>query len=125
MQEVISRILDRYRPLQQAIETHDNWPHRVEIVPIVISRTGTYNTTTLRQLAHLFTLKDEPPDSGITVSSLPKEAKQIAINMHKYAKQWLHAILRVARHRLRPGQQTQPTDPGAERPRKRQNRRQH
>jgi hypothetical protein len=53
IQAVINHIYNIYEPLKQALQTHDTLKAEIQIIPIVISRTGTFNTRTLAEIAQL------------------------------------------------------------------------
>ena len=82
--------------LQDAIRAHGSWQHPVEIIPIVISRTGSFNVKTLAEIAQLISPQEEPPDS-LTYNALPKEAKRIVMRLHMHAQHWLHHILQISK----------------------------
>jgi hypothetical protein len=63
----------------------------VKIIPIVISRDGTFHVKTLAEIAQLASFKDEPPDE-LTVKQLPITAKKIAMALHVHAQKWLSYI---------------------------------
>ena len=94
--DIIDSIQEKYRPLQDAIRAHGSWQHPVEIIPIVISRTGSFNVRTLAEIAQLISPQEEPPDS-LTYSALPKEAKNVVMRLHMHAQHWLHHILQISK----------------------------
>jgi hypothetical protein len=49
----------------------------VQIIPIVISKTGNFHTRTLAEIAQLVSFKENPPNN-ITYKSLPPQAQTIA-----------------------------------------------
>jgi hypothetical protein len=75
MQKVIDHIYTIYEPLKQAVQTHGTIRADVIIVPIVISKTGTFNVKTLAEITQLVSFKEEIPDELI-YKQLPRSAKQ-------------------------------------------------
>jgi hypothetical protein len=71
----------------------------VQIIPIVISRTGNFFTSTLAELAQLVSFKENPPDN-ITYKSLPPQAQTIAMAIHVHAQEWLTLMSKVSRSPL-------------------------
>lgn len=94
--DISNSIHEKYRPLQDAIRAHGSWQHPVEIIPIVISRTGSFNVKTLAEIAQLISPQEEPPDR-LTYKELPKEAKRLVMKLHVHAQHWLHHILQVSK----------------------------
>ena len=68
----------------------------IQIIPIVISRTDTFNVKTLAEIAQLVTFEEEPPDA-ITYKELPKPAQHIAMTLHIHAQEWLSHISKISR----------------------------
>ena len=50
-QAVIEHIYNIYEPLKQALQIHGTLKADIKIIPIVISRTGTFNFRTLAEIA--------------------------------------------------------------------------
>jgi hypothetical protein len=69
---------------------------QVQIIPIVISRTGIFHTRTLAEIAQLVSFKENPPDN-ITYKSLPTQAQTIAMAIHVHAQEWLTLMSKVSR----------------------------
>ena len=95
-QDIIANINEKYRPLVDAIRAHNTWPFPVEIIPIVITRTGSFNVKTLAEIAQLVSPQEEPPDA-LTYRELPQEAKRIVMKLHVHAQHWLHLILQISK----------------------------
>ena len=72
---------------------------RVQIIPIVISRTGNFHTRTLAEIAQLVTFKENPSDN-ITYKSLPTQAQTIVMAIHVHAQEWLTLMSKVSRSTL-------------------------
>ncbi len=68
----------------------------VKIIPIVISRTGTFHVKTLAEIAQLVSFKENPPDE-LTYKQLPNTAKRIAMALHTHAQEWLTHISKISR----------------------------
>ena len=96
LQDTISEIHTKYAPLRQAIIDHGNWGGEVEIIPIVISRTGSFHTKTLAEIAQLISPQEEPPDA-LTYRRLPKPSQKLVMTMHVHAQNWLTKILQHAK----------------------------
>jgi hypothetical protein len=96
LQTIIDHIYDIYEPLRQALQTHGTLKADIKIIPIVISRTGTFNVKTLAEIAQLISLDEEPPDA-LTYKQLPKPAQQIAMTLHVHTQEWLSHISKISR----------------------------
>jgi hypothetical protein len=57
MQEVVDHIYTIYEPLKQALQTHGTINADVITIPIVISRTRTFNVKTQAEIAQLVSFK--------------------------------------------------------------------
>ena len=99
MHEVIARIREIYADLRDAILQHGWWEADIEIIPIVISRTGSFHIQTLAELAQLVSFEEEPPDE-MTYKDLPLAAKRIAMALHTHAQQWLTLMLKLSKQTL-------------------------
>ena len=97
--ETIEHIHSIYEPLKQAIQLHNNGRIQVEVIPIVISRTGNFHTRTLAEIAQLVSLKENPPDT-LTYKSLPHQAQTIAMTLHIHAQEWLTLMSKISRNNL-------------------------
>ena len=97
---VINHIYKFYEPLKQALQIHGTLKADIIIIPIVISRTGTFNVRTLTEIAQLVSFREEPPDT-LTYKQLPKPAKKkkkkIAMALHIHAQEWLSNISKISR----------------------------
>jgi hypothetical protein len=82
--------------LKQALQTHGTLQADIKIIPIVISRTGTFNSKTLAEIAQLVSFDEEPPDT-LTYKQLPKPAQHIAMALHIHAQEWLSHISKISR----------------------------
>ena len=100
--QVMDLIKQKYQDLATKIAAHGAWPGSIEIVPIVITRTGHYHEESIRQIVHLFALKNEPPDRLGYKDVKDKDTIRVLRDMHTLAVKWLHKILQVARLRLKP-----------------------
>ena len=99
MHEITARIPDLYSPLKRAIRIHGEWTDDIDIIPIVISRTGSFNVKTLAEIAQLVSFEEEPPDAR-TYNELPPDAKRIAMALHTHAQQWLTLMLKISKQLL-------------------------
>jgi hypothetical protein len=86
IQTSIDHIYDIYEPLRIAFQTHGILKADVKIIPIVISRTGTFHVKTLAEIAHLVSFKEEPSDE-LTFKQLPIPARIIAMALHVHAQE--------------------------------------
>ncbi len=73
MQTIIDHIYEIYEPLRQALQTHGTLKAEIKIIPVVISRTGTFHIKTLAKIAQLVSFTEEPPDE-LTFKPLPLTA---------------------------------------------------
>ena len=71
--DTITNIHSIYEPLKQAIMRHNRKKTQVQIIHIVISRTGNFHTRTLAEIAQLVSFKENPLDT-LTFKSLPAQA---------------------------------------------------
>ena len=71
----------------------------VQIIPVVISRTGNFHTSTLAETTQLISTKENPPDK-ITYKSLPPQAQTIAMAIHVHAQEWPTLMSKVSRSTL-------------------------
>ena len=101
MHTIIEHILELYEPLRQAILLHANgeWKAIVQVIPIVISRTGSFHVKTLAAIAQLVSFQDEPPDT-MTYKQLPRNAQHIAMTLHVHAQEWLTFMSKISRRLL-------------------------
>jgi hypothetical protein len=103
--DIIEHIYILYEPLQLALQIHGTIKANIKIIPIVISRTSTFNVKTLAEIAQFVSYTEEPP--GImTYKQLPKQAKHIATSLHKHAQEWLSHISKHSRKILTTKQKT-------------------
>jgi hypothetical protein len=96
IQTIIDHIYDIYEPLRQALQTHGTLKADIKIIPIVISRTGTFHVKTLAEIAQLVSFAEEPPDELI-FKQLPPTAKRITMALHVHAQEWLSHISKISR----------------------------
>jgi hypothetical protein len=108
MQAVIDHIYNIYEPLKHALQIHGTLQAEIIIIPIVISRTGTFNVRTPAGIAQLVSFREEPPDT-LTYKQLPKPAKKIAMALHVHAQEWLSYIFKISRKILTTKTKTKPT----------------
>jgi hypothetical protein len=94
--DIIDHIHTIYEPLKQALQTYGTLKADIKIIPIVISRTGTFHVKTLAEIAQLISFEEEPPDA-LTYKQLPKPAQQIAMTLHIHAQEWLSHISKISR----------------------------
>jgi len=95
--DTITNIHNIYEPLKHAMMRHNrNKRLQVQIIPIVISRTGNFHTRTLAEIAQLVFFKENPPNN-ITYKSLPTQAKTIVMAIHVHAQEWLTLMSKVSR----------------------------
>ena len=101
MDVTISEIQEKYAPLRQAILDHGFWRGEIVIIPIVISRTGSFHVKTLAEIAQLISPQEEPPDT-LTFKQLHKDIRELVLALHSHAQDWLTLMLDFARHTLAP-----------------------
>ena len=82
---IIDHVYGIYETLRIALKTHGTLQTDVKIIPIVISRTGTFHVKTLAEIAQFVFCKEEPPDI-ITFKQLPITAKIIAMSLNVHAE---------------------------------------
>jgi hypothetical protein len=87
--------------------TPNTWNNKADIkrIPIVISRTCTFNVKTLAKIAQFVSYKEEPPDV-MTYKQLPKQSTHIATSLHKHTQEWLSHISKYSRKILTTNQKT-------------------
>jgi hypothetical protein len=78
---------------------------QVQIIPIVISKTGNFHTKTMAEIAQLISYQENPPDN-LTYKSLPPQAQSIVMAIHIHAQEWLTLIFKVSRSTLTQRQKT-------------------
>ena len=71
----------------------------VQIITIVISKTGSVHTRTLAEIAQLVLFKKNPPKI-LTYKSLPPQAQTIDMAIHVHAHEWLTLMSKVSRNTL-------------------------
>ena len=76
IQTIIEHIYEIYKPLRQALQNYGTLKADVKIIPIVISRAGTFHVKTLAKISQLVSFTEEPPDE-LTFKQLPPTAKRI------------------------------------------------
>ena len=101
MHVTIAEIKDKYAPLVQAIKDHGAWDGEIEIIPIVISRTGSFHVQTLAEIAQLISPMEEPP-GGLTYGQLPRKVQKTVMALHVHAQEWLYDTLIAARRHIAP-----------------------
>jgi hypothetical protein len=82
MQDIKYHIYDNYEPLILTFQTQGILKSEVEIIPIVFSRTSTFN---VKEIVKLLSFKEEPPDV-LAFNQLPTTAKKrtfYSMYMHK------------------------------------------
>jgi hypothetical protein len=96
IQTIIDHGHDIYEPLRLALQAHGTLKRDVKIVPIVISRTGTYHVKILAEITELVSFKEEPPNK-LTFKQLPIIANRVAMALHVHAQEWLSRIFKNSR----------------------------
>ena len=96
IQTIIDHVYDIYELLRLALQTYGTLKADVKIIPIVISRTGTFHVKTLAKIAQLVSLNEEPPDE-LTFKQLPITAITIAMALHVHAQEWLSHLSKNSR----------------------------
>ena len=91
IEEIIEHMYLLYEPLKTALQTHGGLKADIISIPIVISKTCTFNVRTLVEIAQLVSYKEEPPDI-MTYKQVPKPAKHIAMALHTQSQEWLSHI---------------------------------
>jgi hypothetical protein len=88
----------KYTPLANAIRQH--WPcTEVDILPIVMSRTGTPHSSTITSITSFLTLRTDPPDKLVSKARL--DTSRIIAQLHTHIVQWLHHLLLIYRIKSR------------------------
>ena len=101
MHDTIAEITEKYAPLCQAIRDHGTWDGEIEVIPIVISRTGSFHVRTLAEIAQIISPMEEPPDF-LTYKQLPRKVQKTVMALHVHAQEWLYDTLRTARSLIAP-----------------------
>ena len=91
---MIDHIYNIYEPLKQALQIHGTRKADIKTIPIVISRTGTFNVRTLAEIAQLVSFKEEPSDT-LTYKQIPKPTQKFAMALHIHAQEWLSYIFKI------------------------------
>ncbi len=91
---MIDHIYNIYEPPKQTLQTHGTLTTEIKNIPIVISKTSTFNVKTLAETAQLVSFKEEPPDA-LTCKQLPKPAHNIAMALHIHAQELLSYISKI------------------------------
>ena len=105
MDEIYHSIKQLYEPLKRSILEHGWWDDPIDIIPIVLSRTGSFHVKTLGEIAQLVSWQEEPPP--ITkYKDLTRDARKIAQALHTHAQDWLTLILSVSSARLIPSKRS-------------------
>jgi hypothetical protein len=88
----------KYTPLANVIRSH--WPStEVDILPIVMSGTGTPHSSTITSFTSLLTLRTDPHDKLISKARL--DTPRIIAQLHTHTVQWLHHLLLIYRTKSR------------------------
>jgi hypothetical protein len=96
----------KYTPLANAIRQH--WPDTaVDILSIVMNRTGTPHSSTITSLTSLLTLRTDPLDKLISKARL--DTSRIIAQLHTHTVQWLHHLLLNYRTKSRTTTRRAPT----------------
>ncbi len=93
---IIYHIHNIYEPLKLALQTYGTIKADIKIIPIVISKTSTFNVKTLSKIAQLISFDEEQPDA-LTFKQLPRPAQQIAMTLRVHAQEWLSHISKISR----------------------------
>ena len=96
IQTIIEHIYEIYEPFRQTLQTYGTLKPGVKIIPIVISRTGTFHLKTLAEISQLVSFAEEPPNT-LTFKQLPPTAKRITMALHVHAQEWLSHISKISR----------------------------
>ena len=101
MHTTIEHIRELYEPLRHNLMLHatGEWKAEVQIIAIVISRTGSFHVKTLAEIAQLVSFQEEPPDKMI-YKQLPRQAQTIAMALHVHAQEWLTLMSKISRRLL-------------------------
>jgi hypothetical protein len=99
-------IRDKYNtPPANALLSHWSCTN-IDILPIVMSRTGTLHTSTIISLTALLTLRTDPPDKPISKARL--DTTRILSQIHLHTVEWLRHLFiyrlksRTSTHRSSP-----------------------
>ena len=74
-----------YEPLKQALQHHGTLKADIKIIPIVKSKTGTFNVKNLAEISQLVSFKEEPRDT-LTYKHLPIPLKRNVMALHIHAQ---------------------------------------
>jgi hypothetical protein len=96
IQAIIEHIYNIYEPLRQSLQTYGTLKADIKIIPIVISRTGTFHVKTLAKISQLVSITENPPDE-LTFKQLPPTAKRITMALHEHTQEWLSQISKISR----------------------------
>ena len=110
MQTIIDHIYDIYEPLRLALQTHGTLKAEIKIIPIVISRAGTFHVNALAEIAQIVSFNEDQPDE-LTYKQLPSPAKRITMALHVYVQEWLTHISKTSRKILNTKKRPQPLRP--------------
>ena len=93
LSDTANLIRAKYTPLANAIRSH--WPGTlVDILPIIMSRTGTPHSSTITSLTSLLTARTDPLDKLISKARL--DTSRILAQLHTHSVQWLHHLLLIS-----------------------------
>jgi hypothetical protein len=106
--DIIEHIYIIYEPLKPALQTPGAIKAGIKIIPIVISRTSTFNVRTMAEIAQLVSYNEESPVI-MTFKQLPRQATHIVASLHKHAQEWLSNISKHSRKILTTKQKTKTT----------------
>ena len=91
---IIEHIYEIYEPLRQALQTHNTLKADVKIIPIFISRTGTFHVKTLAEISQLVSFAENPPDE-LTFKQLSPPAQKSTVALHVHAQEWLSHMFKI------------------------------
>jgi hypothetical protein len=98
MQTVIDHIHTLYEPLRQQLLMHATGMYKadIQVIPIVISRTGSFHVKTRAEIAKLVSFQEEQPDT-LKYKQMTQPAQEIAMALHVHAQEWLSLISKISR----------------------------
>jgi hypothetical protein len=101
MHTITDHIHALYEPLRQQLLMHAIGMYKadIQVIPIVISRTGSFHVKTLAEIAKLVSFQEEQPDT-LKHKQMPQPAQEIAMALHVHAQEWLSLISKISRNLL-------------------------
>jgi hypothetical protein len=90
----IHYLIEKCTPLANALHSQWRGTH-VDVVPIVMSRTGIPHSLTHTNITTLISPRTDPPDKPSNTPT--QDTTRIISRLHIHYVQWLHHLLRIYR----------------------------